>query len=132
MESSTKTLPSESMSVTAKLQDVSKELLEIEKELLGAKALDASILADFRSAVNRIRTTAWGVQQYVDEKSVDGDPSSVLALLAGERIRVIYQLAALVESDLANTRIKLQKGQLLQLRTALDQLLTKVKAVTKK
>ena len=44
------------------------------------------------------------------------------SLLAGERVRVAYQLCKHVQADLANTEIQFQKGQLLQLRDATQEL----------
>ena len=40
----------------------------------------------------------------------------MLTLLAGERVRVAYQLLRLVQTALANPEIQFQKGQLLQLQ----------------
>ena len=46
----------------------------------------------------------------------------LLLILAGERIRVAFQLIQLVESDLANPEIKFQAGQLIQFQEALKRL----------
>jgi hypothetical protein len=42
----------------------------------------------------------------------------VLCVLAGERVRVAYQLCQAIESDLKNTDIQFQTGQLIQLYSA--------------
>ena len=86
------------------------------------KDVDPSILTDFRDAVNRVRNTAWAVEQYANSKHTETDPQTVLSVLAGERIRVAYQLCKLIQSDLANQDIQFQKGQLLQFRDASQEL----------
>jgi hypothetical protein len=123
--------PADPPLVVANLQFVTHELHRIESELLGAGDIDPSILSDFRNAVNRVRTTAWGVQRYADAKAMEVDPSSVLSLLAGERIRVVFQLAKLIETDIANPQIRLQQGQLGQLHGAIRELEKKLKRATK-
>ena len=109
-------------SATVRLQRVANELRQIEDMLASEEELDPRILADFRDAVNRVRNTAWGVEQYANSKTTDTDPKTVLTVLAGERVRVAYQLCKLVQADLANPDIQLQKGQLLQLGRAIQEL----------
>ena len=109
-------------SVTVRLQRVAKELRQIEDLLASEEELDPRILADFRDAVNRVRNTAWGMEQYANSKTTDTDPKTVLTVLAGERVRVAYQLCKLVQADLANPDIQFQKGQLLQLGRAIQEL----------
>jgi hypothetical protein len=105
-------------SITVRLQSVTDELREIQESLSCAKDVDPSILTDFRDAVNRVRNTAWAVEQYAGSKAAETDPHIVLSLLAGERVRVAYQLCKLIQSDLENPSIRFQKGQLLQYREA--------------
>jgi hypothetical protein len=90
-------------------------------ELLGLHGLlltndvDPDVLADFRDALNRVRNTAWAAQQYVVRKETDQDSTSVLSLLAGERIRTTYQLCAALTEDLRKADIEFQRGNLVQL-----------------
>lgn len=112
--------PSDSQSsITVRLQNVALELRDIQQSLSKESSVDPAILSDFRDAVNRVRNTAWAVEQFANSKTSETDPESVLSLLAGERVRVSYQLCKLVENDLANSEIKFKKGQLLELRNAL-------------
>jgi hypothetical protein len=46
----------------------------------------------------------------------------VVSVLAGERVRIAYQLCKLIQADLSNTEIQFQKGQLLQFRDAAHEL----------
>ena len=109
-------------SITVRLQRVANELREIEDLLASEEELDPRILADFRDAVNRVRNTAWGVEQYANSKTTETDPKTLFTVLAGERVRVAYQLCKLVQADLANPDIQFQKGQLVQLGRAIQEL----------
>ena len=118
----------DSISVSVRLQSATSELHEVES-LLASADLDARILSDFRAAVNRVRTAAWATQQYAETKDTDRDPSKVLSMLAGERIRAAYQLCRAIGQDLERPDLRFQPGQLIQLRTAVRDLLQRLNAV---
>ena len=113
-------------SIAVRLQNVTNELRHIQELLTVEQEVDARILTDFRDAVNRVRNSAWAVEQYANSKTTKTDPQTVLSVLAGERVRVAYQLCRLVQSDLANPEIKLQVGQVLLLRAAALELGTQI------
>jgi hypothetical protein len=108
--------------ISTRLQHVTNELREIHELLTSSEAADPRILTDFRDALNRVRNTAWAVEQYANSKVSETDPKAVLSVLAGERVRVTFQLCKLVQSDLSNAEIKFQIGQLMQLREAVQEL----------
>lgn len=110
------------VSISARLQNVTNELRQIQDLLASEKELDPRILSDFRDAVNRIRNTAWGLEQYANSKTTETDPNAVFTALAAERVRVAYQICKHVQADLANPEIQFQKGRLLQLRDATQEL----------
>lgn len=109
-------------SISVRLQNVTNELRQIQDLLTSTEEVDPRLLSDFRDAVNRVRNTAWAVEQYASSKTTETDPKTVLLVLAGERLRVAYQLCKLVQADLTNRGIAFQKGQLLQLRDATQEL----------
>jgi hypothetical protein len=109
-------------SISVRLQNVTNELREIQDSLTLEKDVDPRILTDFRDAVNRVRNTAWAVEQYANSKSTQSDPQTVISVLAGERVRVAYQLCKLIQTDLSNSDIQFQKGQLLQFRDVTHEL----------
>lgn len=109
-------------SISVRLQNVTNELREIQDLLTQDDDVDGRILTDFRDAVNRVRNTAWAVEQYANSKSANTDPQTVISVLAGERVRIAYQLCKLIQSDLSNTDIQFQKGQLLQFRDVTHEL----------
>jgi hypothetical protein len=121
-------MDADSVSVSLRLQSATSELREVEA-LLASADLDARILSDFRESVNRVRTTAWATQQYAETKDSERDPSKVLSMLAGERVRAAYQLCRAIGQDLDRPDLRFQPGQLLQLRTAARELMQQLNAV---
>jgi hypothetical protein len=119
---------SDSASVSIRLQNATSELRQVES-LLASADLDARLLADFRDAVNRIRTTAWATQQYAESRDSQSDPTSVLSLLAGERIRAAYQLCRAIQQDLEKPELRFQPGQLLQLHAAAQDLVKQLSKI---
>ena len=117
--------------ISVRLQHVTNELREIHELLTSSEAADPRILTDFRDALNRVRNTAWAVEQYANSKVSETDPKAVLSVLAGERVRVTFQLCKLVQSDLSNVEIKFQIGQLMQLREAIQELELKLETALK-
>ena len=121
-------METDSLSVSVRLQNATSELREVEA-LLASADLDPRILTDFRDAVNRVRTTAWAVQQYAETTYTEQNPSPVLSLLAGERVRAAYQLCRAIQHDLDKPDLHFQPGQLIQLRDAVQDLLKKLTAL---
>lgn len=100
--------------VRSHLEKGISELQGLHKLLL-SNEVDPDVLADFRDALNRIRNTAWAAQQYIVRKESGQDSASVLSLLAGERIRVAYQLCQGLSDDLKGSEVEFQRGSLVQL-----------------
>jgi len=71
------------VSISLRLQNVTNELRQIQDVLVSEKELDSRILSDFRDAVNRVRNTVWGLEQYANSKTAETDPNAVLTVLAG-------------------------------------------------
>jgi hypothetical protein len=117
-----KNAASRSVSVSRRLEKAITQLTTIQELLISNEGLDERILTDFRDALNRVRNVAWSAQQFASLKATEQDPASLLSILAGERIRVTFQLIQLVQSDLANQEIKFQAGQLIQLQEAINRL----------
>ena len=117
------------LDISATLQNVTNELRQIQVLLTSMRDIDSRILTDFRDAVNRVRNTAWAVEQYANVKVAEADPNTFLSLVAGERVRVVYQLCKLVQVDVADSTLKFQIGQLLQLRHVTRELTRQLDAV---
>jgi hypothetical protein len=106
------------ITVSRRLAKAIPELRRLQTLLLSGEDLDARILTDFRDALNHVRNTAWSAQQYIASQTSDRDSASVLSVLAGERVRVAYQLCQAIQTDLKSRDIKFQPGQLIQLSLA--------------
>jgi hypothetical protein len=98
-------------------------------ELLLSGDVDPRILADFRDALNRVRTAAWAAQQYVARKEMEQDSTSVLSFLAGERIRAAYHLCQAISEDLKQPDIAGPAGSLIQLYEVMNALTEQLKGV---
>jgi hypothetical protein len=114
--------------VPSRLEKAISELQGL-NELLLSGDLDPRVLADFRDAVNRVRTAAWAAQQYVIRRETDEGSSSVLAFLVGERIRATYQLCQSVSEDLKRPDIEVPAGSLIQLYEVMSALTEELKAL---
>jgi hypothetical protein len=108
--------------ISVRLQHITNELREIHQSLTSSEQADPRILTDFRDALNRVRNTAWAVEQLANSKMSQTDPMSVVSVLAGERVRVTYQLCKLVMSDLSNEEIRFKLGQVMELHEVVEQL----------
>jgi hypothetical protein len=78
------------VTVSRRLEKAITELRRLQQLLLSGEGLDPHILTDFRDALNRVRNTAWSAQQYMAFKATGQDSTSVLSILAGERVRATY------------------------------------------
>lgn len=116
------------LKVRAHLEKGISELQGLHKLLLSS-AVDPDVLADFRDALNRVRNAAWAAQQYVVRRENDQDPTSVFSLLAGERIRVAYQLCQALAEDLKGSDVEFQRGSLVQLYEVTKTLTEQLKRV---
>jgi hypothetical protein len=106
------------VTVSRRLAKAIPELRRLQKLLLSGENLDPRILTDFRDALNHVRNTAWSAHHYIVSQNTEQDSSSVLSVVAGERVRVAYQLCQAIQADLKSNDIKFQAGQLIQLSLA--------------
>ena len=117
--------------VRSQLDQGISELQRLHRLLLSSE-VDPDVLADFRDALNRVRNTAWAAQQYAVRQGTDRGATSVLALLAGERVRATYQLCSTLADDLKNNKFEFQRGSLVQLFDAAKSLVKELKRVVGK
>ena len=117
--------------VRSRLKNGIAELQGLHNLLLSSN-VDADVLADLRDALNRVRNTGWVAQQYVIRKESDQEPTSVLSLLAGERIRAAYQLCQALADDLKRNDIEFQRGSLVQLYEVTNTLTEQLDGIIKR
>src|SRR6516162_9502570 len=73
--------------VSTQLSRITGELNRLD-ELLKAGHVDGRVLTEFRDAVNRVRTSGWQVQVWLE-----GDTKALSVLLMEERIRLATRLS---------------------------------------
>lgn len=100
--------------LTSQVSRVTGELDRLEG-LLKAGLVDPRVLADFRHAVNRARTTSWQVQKWLE-----GDERGLASMLIQERIKVTTKMALQLASE-TGASIKHFPGAQ-ELKEALDKL----------
>ena len=118
----------DSPAVPSRLERAIEEL-QVINEVLHSGDLDPRVLPDFRDAVNRARTAAWAAQQSVASEETGDGLSSVLTLLAGERVRAAYQLCQSISHDLKRPELNVPAGSLIQLYEVMSALTEELKGV---
>jgi hypothetical protein len=97
------------MESAASQEIMSRQLVRITMELrdLGlfahTSAVDPAILADFRSAVDHARSTAWAVQHCLQAHDENLD---VYPILVRERIRRVEELCEALTKDLSSPQTR--------------------------
>ena len=100
--------------IDGRLENAIVELLALQ-ELLSADEVDTHLLSDFRDALNRVRNTAWAVQQFIVSQLSEQGPAGLTSFLASERVRAAFQLCRSLQQDLKREEIEFRKGQLVEL-----------------
>jgi len=90
------------------------------------------VLADFRSAVDSIRQTAWAVQQWTELQRQHRDPYTVLSILSEERVRRAAQIAKDLTIDLESLELGLETEGLANLFHAIEGLYGRLRPLFKK
>ncbi len=80
--------------VSGQVARVTSELNRLD-QLLKAGRVDARVLSEFRYAVDRVRTSGWQVQVWLD-----GDSKALSVLLMEERIRLATRLAQQLATEI--------------------------------
>lgn len=73
--------------VSSQIARITTELKRME-DLLSFGMVDRRVLGEFRQAIDRVRTTGWQVERWLD-----GDERGLSVLLTEERIRIATKLA---------------------------------------
>lgn len=79
--------------VSSQIARITAELKRME-ELLSFGLVDRRVLTDFRYAIDRVRTTGWQVERWLD-----GDERGLSVLLTEERIRLVTRMATQLAAD---------------------------------
>jgi hypothetical protein len=105
--------------VTSQVERITSELKVLE-QLLIAGLVDRRVLTSFREAVNRIRTTSWAVQQWLE--GAQGSEDGVPAMLLKERMKIAEQLSGQLATDLSSPTAQLSTEEICSLLSAVENL----------
>ncbi len=109
-------------SVSARLEAATSELQQLEL-MVQSGELDQRVLAEFRNAIDHIRTTAWAVQKWVGlANESGGDPFSVLPIMSAERVRRATQINHDISLDIQSSDVGIDTKGILELFNAVDDL----------
>jgi hypothetical protein len=97
----------EQRSLSARLKATTDELQTLEKLVLSGDCAPR-VLAEFRSAVDSIRQTAWAVQQWSELQLQHRDPYALLGTLSAERVRRATQITKDLTIDLESLELGLE------------------------
>ena len=114
--------------ITLRLQKTADELRSIQ-QFLTMEAIDPRVLLDFREAVDHVRLTAWGVQQFLELRENRKDPFSALSLLAEQRVKRATQLCRDVAMDAASGEVGSETPGLADLRDEAEALVQCLKTM---
>jgi hypothetical protein len=101
--------------VSGQVARITSELNRLD-QLLKAGRVDARVLREFRHAVDRVRTSGWQVQVWLE-----GDAKALSLVLMEERIRLATRLAQQLASEISSSTGEDFLG-LGSLRDAIDKL----------
>lgn len=107
--------------ISERLTKSIRELQDLEKQIQTGQA-DATVLRDFRKAVDNIRRTAWVVQSWLEKAKQGTNPYPLLPLLAEERIRRATQLCGDLSIDLETMDVTYESEGLPELSRAISRL----------
>jgi hypothetical protein len=97
----------EKRTLSERLRTSTDELQALEKMVLSGDCAPR-VLAEFRSAVDSIRQTAWAVQQWGELQQQHRDPYALLGILSAERVRRATQITTDLTIDLESLELGLE------------------------
>lgn len=115
----------EQSEVSKRLQQVTKELYDVEDTIKAAK-IDPEVLREFREAVGQVRSTTWALQKSLELDEADEGSDDVRAFLNTERIRLATRLCRHLISDLKKREVDRQSPHLVDLLDAVEVLFTRL------
>jgi hypothetical protein len=117
--------------LSERLKAATDELQRLEQLVLSGDCAPR-VLAEFRSAVDSIRQTAWAVQQWNELQQQHRDPYSVLGILSAERVRRATQITKDLTVDLESLELGLETEGLLELFLAVKGLYERLNPLFRK
>jgi hypothetical protein len=110
--------------VSNQISRITAELKRME-DLLSYGLVDRRVLTDFRYAIDRVRSTGWQVERWLD-----GDDRGLSVLLAEERIRLVTRMATHLSGE--TTLLERQRLDVRAMRAAIKKLEDALKSTDSK
>lgn len=117
--------------LSERLKAATQELQELEKLVLSSN-FSPRVLAEFRTAVDNIRQSAWAVQQWTELQEQNRDPYTVLGILSQERVRRATQITRDLTLDLESLEVGLETPGLPELFRAVERLHERLSPIFKR
>jgi hypothetical protein len=121
----------EKRTLSERLRTSTDELQALEKLVLSGDCAPR-VLAEFRSAVDSIRQTAWAVQQWGELQQQHRDPYALLGTLSAERVRRATQITTDLTIDLESLELGLETEGLEKLFHAVKDLYERLQPLFRK
>jgi hypothetical protein len=118
--------------LSGRLQNITSELRDLERELRSEQKLDAQLVQSFRDALDGSRMTAWTVTELFHARQSTANTHLVLSFLSAERIRRFTQMTKDLCADIDNQDITFQPEGIRALSDALDMLQSQLHKLAKK
>jgi len=115
---------------SARLLRATTELRTL-NELIKSSELDPRVLHDFREAMDHVRLTSWGAQQWLSQRQ-QGIADTAMSLLTAERIRRSAQLNYELGDDLTKHVGEYDRPQLEKLYSVVERLYLLLHGILKK
>lgn len=96
-------------SFSGKLIELTSELRALDRNLKSGQSPDATLLREFRQALDHVRMTAWTTNELMDARNASKDPETVLSFLTAERLRRFSQMVRELCGDMEKDGFKWQK-----------------------
>jgi len=113
--------------LSSDLRQLSSELMRLEKRLQSEAAPDSVALDEFRQAVDHARLTAWSVSELIKAQYIMKNPNTMLAFLAGERLRQFDQMVRDLCADIERRVITFQTKGMESVLGSVETLHTRLK-----
>ena len=94
--------------LTLEIKQLTSELKRMEHRLKSQAVPDAVTLNEFRHAVDNVRLTAWSVSELINAEHTKKNPDTVMAFLAGERLRRFDQMVRNLCADIERRMVTFQ------------------------
>jgi hypothetical protein len=118
--------------MSARLQSITEELKDLERDLRLEHHPDPLLVQNFRDALDSSRTTAWTITELLRARQSEINPQMVLSFLFAERIRRFTQMTKDLSADMQSQSAQFQPDGINALSGALELLQSQLSRLARK